>query len=132
MVESNELKKNASPIKIIAIKFGYVLGLFTVIYLVALAYTLIFGFDPASRYSALIILALAVGITAIDLTMLMCDKVSPALIAMVLWLSPFYMLYKLFKHGELFNLNSTHLAKKVKQYLTTPFLSKSTLIRMNV
>lgn len=119
-----ELKK-VPIIKLIAVRFGYVLGLFTVVYLVLLVYDLIFGFNPASEYSALIIAVIAAGITAIDMALLWSEKVSPAMIVMVLWVSPLYVLYKFFKHAELLNLNSTYLPKRTKQYLTTSALIKT-------
>lgn len=125
MKEALKNTGNIPLIKIIAVKFWYVLGLFTVVYLGILAYALVFGLNPASEYSALIVIAISIGIAAIDLVVLWSERPSPAVVAMVLWVSPFYVLYKLFKHTELLNINSTYLPKRLKQYMTDLPLMKT-------
>lgn len=112
-------------IKLITVKLWYTLGLFTIIYFGVLVFALIFGLSPTSEYSALIVIAIAMGISAIDLTLLLNDKLSPALIVMVLWVSPFYVFYKMFKNVDLLNLDSTLLPRMIKQYTTQPIIRKA-------
>lgn len=112
-------------IKLITVKLWYTLGLFTIIYFGVLVFALIFGLSPASEYSALIVIAIAMGISAIDLTLLLNDKLSPALIVMVLWVSPFYVFYKMFKKVDLLNLDPTLLPMMIKQYTTQPIIRKA-------
>ncbi|VVB85108.1 Uncharacterised protein [uncultured archaeon] len=117
VIEAIDEIKDIPLAKLIAIKFWYVLGLFTVIYLAVLAYDLVFGLDLASRYSALIVAAISISVTGLDLVLLWWRGIpSPAVLAMVLWVSPIYVLYKFFKHSELLNINSTYLTERIKQY----------------
>ncbi|MDD5615243.1 MAG: hypothetical protein PHH85_03495 [Candidatus Methanoperedens sp.] len=97
--------------KVLLVKFWYTLGLFTIIYLGILVYSLVFGLNIDSEYTALVVLGISAGVAATDIVLLMSDKVSPALVAMVLWVSPFYALNKFFKNKDLFNLDSSHLSK---------------------
>ncbi len=109
--------KEKIPLRnVIAVKFWYVLGLFTIIYLGVLTYDLAIGLIMGSENTALIVIGISVSISIIDLVLLLKDKVSPAMIAMVLWISPLIALYKLFKHTDLLNINSSSLPKKIKQY----------------
>jgi len=111
-----ENKEKIPLINVIAVKFWYVLGLFTIIYLGVLTYDLVIGLNIGSENTALVVIGLSIGISITDIAILLNDKVSPALIAMVLWISPIVVLYKLFKDSELLNINSSSLPKKIKQY----------------
>jgi hypothetical protein len=116
--EVDEALRNLSLKKLIAIKLWYTVGLFTVIYLGILIYDIIFGLNHASEYSALIVIAISVVFSIIDLTLVSYNKKSPAQVAMVLWVSPFYSLYKFFRKVELLNLDSSHISELVKKYAT--------------
>ncbi len=122
------MAKQSEPVPIknlITVKFLYTLGLFTVIYIGVLVFALIFGLSQTSEYSALIVIAIAVGISTIDLALLLNDKLSPAMVALVLWVSPLYVLYRMFKQTELLNLDSTRLPMMIKQYTTQPIIRKA-------
>lgn len=116
--EMDEVLRNLSLKKLIAIKLWYTVGLFTVIYLGVLIYDIIVGLNHTPEYSAFIVIAISLGFSSIDFALVYLNKKSPAQIAMVLWVSPFYAFYKFFRKVELLNLDSSHISELVKKYAT--------------
>lgn len=102
--------------KILFFKAWYVFGLFTLIYLGALAFDLIVGLEPDSVNSAIAVISMAIGLSAIDVALMWKEKFSPAMFIMVLSVSPFYVLYKLFKNKDLLKLDLIDLPKRIKRY----------------
>lgn len=112
-----ERVKNVSVSRVVAFGLLYFYTLFFISVGIIMLYDRLFHIDFNSSSYAVIVAAIFILVTSIDLALLNKKKVTPSLLVWVIAVSPFLVLYKLFKNADLFSLNRISTPAKIKKYV---------------
>lgn len=114
---SQEMIGEIGRLKILSINFLYFWTLFFINVGVIMLYDQWLGIDFNSVYSVVIVATIFTVVTLTDVVLISKEKVTPTLLVWVIAVSPFLVLYKLFKDADLFSLNRISTPAKIKKYV---------------
>ncbi|HHT9139078.1 MAG TPA: hypothetical protein ACFYEK_17775 [Candidatus Wunengus sp. YC60] len=115
--EIEETVKNKGLLNILVVALLYLWSLFFISVGFIMLYDRLFHIDFNSPSYVAIVAAIFILVTSIDLALLNKKKLTPTILIGAIVLSPFLILYKLFKDADLFSLNKKSTPANIKKYI---------------